>query len=97
MYCNYCRANNPDDSSYCARCGRALVPTVPPEAKPDSLSLASTELGLAPGTLLINRYRIIKELGAGGMGVVYQAQDEKLDMPVAIKVLRDVLSRDPGP
>jgi serine/threonine protein kinase len=96
MYCNYCRANNPDDSRYCARCGRSLVPTVPPETKPDTLSLASTELGLAPGTLLISRYRIIKELGAGGMGVVYQAQDEKLDMPVAIKVLRDVLSRDPG-
>jgi formylglycine-generating enzyme required for sulfatase activity/tetratricopeptide (TPR) repeat protein len=48
------------------------------------------------GTVLLDRYRIIRELGAGGMGRVYEAHDEKLDMPVAIKVLRDILSRDPG-
>lgn len=93
MYCNYCRASNPDDSSYCARCGRALVPTAP---APDALDSAATEIGLLPGTRLLDRYRIARELGAGGMGMVYLAHDEKLDMPVAIKVLRDVLSRDPG-
>ncbi len=34
------------------------------------------------------RYEIIKELGHGAMGVVYQAHDPRIDRPVALKVLR---------
>src|SRR5215208_811225 len=36
----------------------------------------------------IAHYRIIKKLGAGGMGEVYLALDTKLDRKVAIKVIR---------
>lgn len=40
------------------------------------------------GKVLNNRYKIIKELGQGGMAIVFEAQDLLLDRKVAIKMLR---------
>ena len=44
-------------------------------------------LSLPPGTV-IGRFEIIRELGRGGFGVVYEAKDRDLGRPVAVKVVR---------
>jgi len=39
-------------------------------------------------------YEIVRQIGAGGMGEVYLAQDKKLDRKVAVKILNEKFSRD---
>src|SRR5262249_11128501 len=48
---------------------------------------------LTAGQLFGARYRVIRLLGVGGMGAVYQAWDEELSVAVALKVIRQEAQR----
>ncbi len=50
---------------------------------------------LRPGQAFGGRYHIVKLLGIGGMGAVYQAWDDELGVIVALKVIRPEAASDP--
>lgn len=51
-------------------------------------------MGLSSGQMLARRYRLGRRIAVGGMGEVWQAEDTRLDRPVAVKVLKPELSGD---
>src|SRR6266700_8084614 len=57
--------------------------------------LVSSTSVFAPGTLLGARYQILRILGQGGMGAVYEARDNELDRTIALKVIRPELASNP--
>jgi tetratricopeptide (TPR) repeat protein len=57
------------------------------------LPQASSERPFEPGRLLLGRFRIVREVAEGGMGIVYEAMDERLDKRVALKCAKSGFSR----
>jgi serine/threonine protein kinase len=79
MKCPQCQSDVPESSDHCFNCGYVL------RAQPT----------LIRGSMLAGRFEILAPLGKGGMGMVYKAQDHKLEEIVAIKVLRPDIAANP--
>ncbi|HET7250128.1 MAG TPA: protein kinase [Gemmatimonadales bacterium] len=65
-----------------------------PGAGPVSSGRDPAAARFEPGDSLAGRYRIARRLGSGGMGEVYEAEDQELGIAVALKVLK--LEPNPG-
>ena len=67
------------------------ISTSPVESLGNS-QMPTTFMNIA--SVLESRYQVLKELGRGGMGIVFQAHDKQLNEQVAIKILSPLLSTD---
>jgi serine/threonine protein kinase/tetratricopeptide (TPR) repeat protein len=98
--CPTCHFDNPVNLKFCGECGTKLDASAPghPSGPEDRASFTRTlETGtdeLARGTTFAGRYEIIEELGAGGMGRVYRAQDTKLNEEVALKLIKPEIAAE---
>lgn len=105
-FCAECGSSTTAGDPYCGECGakQGCAPAVAAEAGTGKISSMSgsgntpTEsrlagIQLATGTLLADRYKIVRRIGGGGMGSVYLAEDQNLaNRPVAVKEMIEMFA-----
>ncbi len=87
-YCPKCKGHYPLHQKSCERCGSALV--IPTQGAGPLKPAVFDQMGL----VIADKYRLIRDIGAGGFGSVYLAKHEALGKQFAVKVLRSHLSGD---
>jgi len=80
MACPNCHSTDLSVDGVCVTCGRTITG--------DQFLEPGGEVRLEPGHDFGSRYRIIRLVGKGGMGSVYEAWDRVLEVAVAVKVIR---------
>src|SRR5688572_25526763 len=89
------REHVPVSQKICTQCGRTYEASQKFCPEDGAVLRAPDAAGDLVGTVVAQRYHVLKKLGEGGMGQVYLAEHVRMGRKSALKVMSSALSRDP--